>query len=955
AGADQRFDYTVRKPFTARFECGRVNPQAGCSPVEKAWVRFSAPIAASVATAIRLQTADGRMLTPRLGDDDKGHATVSEVRFDAPLPAATTARLVLPIGIKDESGRPLANAERFPLDIRIDEAPPLVKFAAPFGILELKEGGVLPVTVRGVEAALQGRSQAVAGQRIRVEGSDGEIAGWLRTVDKADDYASHEEKRGSETVIINDTGSTPILGTGQGSAMTLGLPGKGKDFEVVGIPLAKPGFYVVELASPRLGAALLGRNAPRYVASAALVTNMAVHFKWGREKSLAWVTSLDTAKPVGNAEVRITDSCTGKTLGSGKTDASGVFVTKGLPEPQTYGGCDPDGSGPHPLMISARAGGDFSFTLTDWGEGIRPYDFDLPYGYEARGDIFHTVFDRALVRQGETIHMKHIVRAPVGEGFARTPAFAGTLRLSHRGSDTQFDLPLTIDASGTGETSWVAPKGAPMGDYDIQVLRKGADGADQTIFTSQSFKIDEYRLPTMRASVTGPKETAIRPKTLPLDLFVGYLSGGGAANLAVDLRVGWFATVPTPSGYEGYAFGGKNVVEGTKPMNGDGEEEETPLPPTQTLPVTLGADGAGRAAIEVPQTLDGATNMLVEMDYPDANGEVLTASRNIPIYASAVRIGIKTDGWLMKQDDLRLRLVAVDPEGKPVAGQKISVALYSRQIMTARRRLIGGFYAYDNQMKTTKLAAGCTTTTNAQGLATCKIDPGVSGEVYAVATATDAAGNATRSTQSTWLVGDEDWWFGGDNGDRMDLIPERTDYKAGETAKFQVRMPFRHATALVTVEREGVLSEFVTELDGKDPVVEVRLPGGYAPDVFISVLAVRGRVQPSFWDWLSEIGAWLGIAAKPDPAPPATALVDLSKPAYRLGIAKVKVGWEGHRLAVTVKADRERYAARDTAQVDVAVTRPDGKPAATADVAFVAVDQALLQLAPNDSPDILTA
>ncbi len=49
---------------------------------------------------------------------------------------------------------------------------------------------------------------------------------------------------------------------------------------------------------------------------------------------------------------------------------------------------------------------------------------------------------------------------------------------------------------------------------------------------------------------------------------------------------------------------------------------------------------------------------------------------------------------------------------------------------------------------------------------------------------------------STWLVGDDDWWFGGDNGDRMDVIPEQLEYKAGETAKFQVRMPFREATAL---------------------------------------------------------------------------------------------------------------------------------------------------------------
>jgi uncharacterized protein YfaS (alpha-2-macroglobulin family) len=953
AGADQRFDYTVRKPFTARFECSRVNAQAGCSPVEKAWVRFAAPIPTDLARQIYIQTADGRKLNARIEGDDgedrsdeKTSATTAQVSFATPLPFATAARLILPAGIKDESGRRLANAERFPLDIRFDAAPPLVKFAANFGILEEKEGGILPVTVRNVEPTLQGRNLTVGGQSKRVDGNDGEIAQWLRTVDEAGSYASHQDKRGKDAVTVNDTGSKPIL-TGAASPIRIGLPGKGKDFEVVGIPLSKPGFYVVELASPVLGQALLGRKAPRYVATAALVTNMAVHFKWGREKSLAWVTTLDGAQPVAGADVRITDSCTGRQLAHGTTDSSGgVFAPRGLPPPEAYGDCN---NGPHPLMISARASDDFSFTLTAWGEGIRPYDFDLPYGYEALDDIFHTIFDRALVRQGETINMKHIVRKPVGDGFAISRGFTGVLRLQHRGSDTQFDLPLTIDANGTGTSSWTAPSGAPMGDYDVQVIV-----GNKTIYTGQSFKVDEYKLPTMRATVAGPKDAAVKPKTLPLDLFVGYLSGGGAPNLPVELRVGWFGRANNPDGYDSYSFGGKAIVEGVKPMNGDGEEDDNPLPPTQTLPVTLGADGTARPSVEVPQTLGGVANMLVEMDYQDANGEVLTASRSIPIYPAAVQIGMKTDGWLMKQDDLRLRLVTLDTQGKPVAGQQVQIALYARQILTARRRLIGGFYAYDNQIKTTKLSAACSVTSDAQGLAQCKLNPGTSGEVYAVATAKDASGNETRTTTSVWLVGDDDWWFGGDNGDRMDVIPEQQEYKAGDIAKFQVRMPFREATALVTVEREGVLSSYVTQLSGTDPVVEVKLPGSYAPDVFVSVMAVRGRVT-GFWGWLASLAHQWGLPFGSPEAPPPTATVDLAKPSYRIGIAKVKVGWDAHRLGVAVQADKQRYAARDVAQVDVTVTRPDGKPAASADVAFVAVDQALLQLAPNDSTDVLGA
>src|SRR3546814_6343771 len=105
--------------------------------------------------------------------------------------------------------------------------------------------------------------------------------------------------------------------------MQLPPPGGGKAFEVVGIPLTEKGFHVVEIASPELGAALLGRRETRYVATAALVTNMAVHFKWGRESSLAWVTSLGSGQPVAGAEIRVIDSCTGRLLARGAADKAG--------------------------------------------------------------------------------------------------------------------------------------------------------------------------------------------------------------------------------------------------------------------------------------------------------------------------------------------------------------------------------------------------------------------------------------------------------------------------------------------------------------------------------------------------------------------------------------------------------------------------------------------------------
>ncbi len=65
--------------------------------------------------------------------------------------------------------------------------------------------------------------------------------------------------------------------------------------------------------------------------------------------------------------------------------------------------------------------------------------------------------------------------------------------------------------------------------------------------------------------------------------------------------------------------------------------------------------------------------------------------------------------------------------------------------------------------------------------------------------------------------------------DRIDLLPEKKRYEPGETAIFQVRMPFREATALVTVEREGVMEAWVQKISGKKPVVEVPIKGILRP------------------------------------------------------------------------------------------------------------------------------
>jgi hypothetical protein len=61
-----------------------------------------------------------------------------------------------------------------------------------------------------------------------------------------------------------------------------------------------------------------------------------------------------------------------------------------------------------------------TFTLSDWDRGIETWRFNLPTGYFGADNVIaSTVFDRTLLRAGETVHMKHFLRRHVEQGLVR--------------------------------------------------------------------------------------------------------------------------------------------------------------------------------------------------------------------------------------------------------------------------------------------------------------------------------------------------------------------------------------------------------------------------------------------------------------------------------------------------------------------------------------------------------
>ena len=117
-----------------------------------------------------------------------------------------------------------------------------------------------------------------------------------------------------------------------------------------------------------------------------------------------------------------------------------------------------------------------------------------------------------------------------------------------------------------------------------------------------------------------------------------------------------------------------------------------------------------------------------------------------------------------------------------------------------RRRLLGGFYAFESYTDTSRLGTLCSARTDAAGRLSCEGKPPASGNLILRARAVDGAGRPSIGHREVWIAGGEPWWFGVQDSDRMDVLPEAPRYEPGQTARFQVRMPFRSATVLVTHE-----------------------------------------------------------------------------------------------------------------------------------------------------------
>ena len=917
--------FKVRSGEWLELACVRENREAGCNPLAPVGVNVrDRALATADLQRFRLRDAQGKLYAPSAGDDAGGY-TVTWRR----LPPEAAFTLVVPTGLREDgSDRPLPTPR--PISFRTAPYPPLVKFARSFGILERHAEPALPITVRNLEpAGAASTGTAALVRRLRVTGEVEMIRWYARAIG----LMSHDRSIDDEESEDGGFGDDPKPGKeedlrgrsllkGQQGAQVQPLPKMlpAREFEVVGLPLPEPGLHLVEAESKALGASLLERKGPMFVRALTLVTNLAVHVKAGRDQAFVWVTRLNDAAPVGDAVIRVRD-CKGSELAAARTSPEGM-ARLNYRSPKNVSAC--------PLFYFAAQGDDTSFARGDWTRGIEWWRFNLPSDALDDGDpigrrVLHTVLPRNLLRPGETVQMKHFARdlKRFGTGAPDVARLPRSAQIVNESSNERTPLALTWSARGNATSELRLPTNARRGRYRVEIGER----------VTARFTIADFRLPVYKAEVSLPAAHVVGGEPAAFDVRLSFLSGGAAsgdqvtARARVDRRFwGGFEQHPEHS----FAVEDDDGIRVALGLGGGAGR----LPEADEQTIALDASGSARvkfatSAVERPAAL------IADLEYRDPNGEIYTAQARGTVWPADRMIGIRATDWAMARDALAWEVLTVDVSGRPVAGVPFSVRAVHRSYDVLRRRNVGGFYSYESNTRTQDLGVLCRGISDARGQGQCKASVGVSGEVILLAEVADGRGRKAMASTSLWAAQGDDWMFRFAASDRIDLLPEKKRYLPGERARFQVRMPFREATALITAEREGqVIWSAVTRLSGKAATVEVPIREDWAPNVYVSALLVRGRVG--------------------EPAP--TALVDLGRPAFKLGIAAVDVDWQRYQLDVRVSTDRSEYQTRDRAQVRIQVTRAGSRqPADRAEVAVFAIDEALLELEPNPTWKLLEA
>jgi alpha-2-macroglobulin len=922
----QDFKYKTRPAFSVSIRCDSQYADGSCDPLRPVYLLYSSSLDNRYAIDAGLTSADGDRKRGKFVESFYfENGTFTGFVFKGPFKPKTTWKLAANKSVLDSSQRALINEDSQPSEVRFGDVSPLAHFPKGFLVLETESANV-PLTLRKLA---DGESKAETLPLVRKKRYANPHEMWNALVREN----ALERSGNSDTSILQ--------GDTLAEAVSLTKSGDSDAFEQLGLAISEPGFYLLEVESNQY-AKVYGDAKPKLDAVPVLVTNLAVHLKSAPSEVLIWVTALDSGKVVEGADVAL-HNCKGAQLWSGKTDSEGRATAQGFDFSLLQESCEWKGlpssqysNWQDGFLVSASLGSDQSFVLSSMDDGIENWRFYQPDEEIYQDSLVHTFLSQPIARRGDAMHFKHFFRKRSKGGFefideSEKPS---SITLVHTGTEEEVVLPLTWSTAGEASSSWQVPVSAKLGNYAVSLK----NAAQAYAMRGGEFDVLEYKPPLVRAelSIDEPKSTE-RSFTVPVGAKLDYLAGGGASLLPVKLTTQLEPAAPSfGDNYGKYIFGGDGQSlefpseYWSETPKGGYEKKRAPNAKRSAITkMTLDQNGAYQGAISLGAVPTDSSLLSLQAEYQDPNGQTRTAYQQRRYFPGGRVIGIKGDSWLHTRRKFAFELIVLDAEAKPVVGEELEVRVYERKAFSHRKKLLGKTYGYENEQVINEAGVICSGATSTEGKLNCDAELPFAGNV--ILEARSLKQPVVSTATAAWIAEGDEWWFAPQEHDRMDVLPERDHYEPGETAQLQVRMPFETSTALVTVEREGVVDSFVQEIHSGAPVIQLPIKQEYAPGVAVSVLAVRGRLTKARHDFLA----------------------DFSKPTFKLGTAPITVGYKPYKIDLELKPSKALYKVREPVTIDIDVKGSDGRALANSEVAIAVVDEGILLLRQNDSLNLL--
>ena len=637
-----------------------------------------------------------------------------------------------------------------------------------------------------------------------------------------------------------------------------------------------------------------------WVAVWAQVTQIGLDAFVDSSELLGWATSLKDGKPIDGAQVSVIEAGAAGL----RPETSATTNADGIAKIDLAGG--PTGG---PRILVARKGPDvailpeseyWGYDRSSWvkrnlGESLRWFVFD----------------DRRMYRPGEEVHVKGWIRR-VGEGRGGDvgPLDSGNATVDYvvkdsRGNDV-FKGSARINALGGFDTSFKLPATMNLG-YGLLQLEASANTFSSNRQYQHQFQVQEFRRPEFEVTAQASEGPHFVGGNATATVNAAYYAGGGLSNADVTWQVTTMTARFTPPNRDDFTFG--------KWIPWWLERSYSPDRMVETFSGRTDAGGKHVLRMDFtavdppePSTVTAAASVT------DVNRQVWTSSTNLLVHPAALYVGLRSSRtFVQKGEPLIVQSIVADLDGKLIVGREIRM----------RAVLMDWVFEKGEWKQQETNPQECTVRSAAEPVQ-CRFETKEGGQYRVTATIQDDRERKNESELTLWVAGGKVVPKRDIEQEEAQLIPDRKEYGAGESAEILVQSPFYPAEGVLTLRRSGIVSSERFKMDGPSHTLRVPIQEGYTPNLYVQVDLVGAAVRTD------NQGA------------PAEKLP--KRPAFAKGSLNLQIPPLARKLAVEAKPRESTLEPGGETTVDVVVRDASGRPVAGSELAVVVVDEAVLAL-----------